>query len=225
MKKTEERANTYDTTNTPFSPQGWNANSPLAQASFYGTSTPKNSLSPSAVDGFSKFDDFLYPQELVNNSKIESPELFQNLQDLPVVVLGDENYGCDNIWPVANSVDWPYTTYTTQHSKHPHTIQTKPFIYQEDSLNQDDLKYTQVMPRDVENNNVVISEFLIDHQGNGGVLEDTGIKPHPMLSVDLMAAGTSNGHNISTPDVVNYVVQLEKEKSPNLDVVSLLLNR
>ncbi|XP_059053564.1 uncharacterized protein LOC131847890 [Achroia grisella] len=211
-RKTDTRANTFDTMNTPFSPQSWDVNSPLAQASFY-CSTPKESPSPKAVDSFT-FDDALFDYN--NENKMQFSEQFLDISSLPVVIGEEtsEKMG-EKSWPeVASTHDWP-TPYNTHYNKYTNT-QSMPFIHQEDSLNQEDLKYMAVIPREVERNDVVVSEYLLnDDQGKGGVLEETGSRNLPLgLSVDIPTALTSTGPNISTPDVLNYVQQLEEESCP-----------
>ncbi|XP_013194050.1 uncharacterized protein LOC106137702 [Amyelois transitella] len=212
INKTEERANTFDTTNTQFSPTGWEATSPLAYTSFYGTTTPHDSLSPTAVDGFSKFDEFLYAQEFTKPNPTE--QIF-NITDLPVVIdEGTEGCGVENIWPVTNNLAWPYTN-TPQYTKHTNTTHNMPFIPLEDSLNQDDLKFMPVMPREVENSKLVLSDYPSDHRFKGEDIQEIGVRTHPMgLSVDVAAARRSQGPNISTPDVVNCVVQMERQETP-----------
>ncbi|XP_026759785.1 uncharacterized protein LOC113518948 [Galleria mellonella] len=214
-RTTEIRANTIDTMNTPFSPQSWDVNSPLAQASFY-CSTPKESPSPKAIDSFS-FEDVL--SDYNNGSTMEFSEQFLDISSLPVVIGEEtsEKVG-DKSWSeVATTYDWP-STHNTHYTKYTN-IQNMPFIHQEDSLSQEDLKYMAVIPREVEINDVIVSEYLLnDDQNKGGVLEETGSKSYPLgLSVNIPAALTAVGPNISTPDVLNYVEQLEEESCPLKD--------
>ncbi|KAM3967070.1 chorion b-ZIP transcription factor isoform 1-T2 [Aphomia sociella] len=216
MKKLDTRANTNDTLYTPYSPQGWDVTSPLAQASFY-CSTPKDSPSPKAMDTLIFSDVF---QDHNNKNKIEFSEQFLDISSLPVV-LGEE--ASENVvgksWSeVTTPDDWSSTYHTTHYTKYTDT-QNMPFIHQDDSINQDDCKYMAVIPREVERNDVVISEYLLnDNQGKGAILEETGTKSLPLgLSVDIPAALTSAGPNISTPDVLNYVEQLEEETCSYID--------
>lgn len=217
IKKNEERANTYDTTNTPFSSTGWEATSPPAYTSFYGTTTPYDSLSPTAVDGFAKFDEFLNAREF---NKPDTSEQTFNISDLPVVIdEGVEGCGVENIWPVTNNFVWPYT-HTTPYTKLSNTTQNMPFIPLEDSLNQDDIKFMPVMPREVENSNLVLSEYSPERHFKGEDLQEIGGRSHSLgLSVDVTAARESQGPNISTPDVVNCVVQMERQDTLPLDQV------
>ncbi|CAK1579212.1 unnamed protein product, partial [Parnassius mnemosyne] len=210
---TEDRAHNTDTLHTPFSPQGWDvfdANSPSALASFYYPMS--NPVSPS-VDELGKYsNESLWPQQ---NDKVPFSEEFLDISNLPVVIggLASSKNADMKPWQITEPVGWltSDTDYTKVNTNlHP----TMPFI-EEDSL---DIKLVSVIPREVENNDVVISEYIInDHQDSKETekisMETMSIRRGRGLSIDV-AACTPNSPDdiISTPEVLNFVEQLEEEK-------------
>ncbi|CAH2040363.1 unnamed protein product, partial [Iphiclides podalirius] len=210
---TEDRTHNTDTPHTPFSPQGWDvsdANSPSAQASFYNAMS--NPLSPT-VDELEKFDNE-YLRPLQEKGRVPFPEQFLDISNLPVV-LGElaSGRGADvDPWQVPEPIDW--LTHDTEHTKTNTSLHTTmPFI-EEDSL---DMKLVSVIPREVESNDVVISEYILNDDQvarNMVGIPDFGTEKRSRgLSVDLAACAPSwPGDIISTPEVLSYVEQLEKEK-------------
>ncbi|XP_014361464.2 uncharacterized protein LOC106713238 isoform X1 [Papilio machaon] len=187
---TEDRAHNTDTLHTPFSPQGWDVfdvNS-SAQASFYKPAA--DPLSPSAdgsVDFYSKY------RPLEHENKIPFSEQFLDISSLPVVIEDLASRGAADMapWEVPAPIGWH--PHDTEHNKNNINIHnTMPFI-EEDSL---DMKMVSVIPREVESNDVVISEFILNDQ----------------LDVVEGPAWHNDDDIISTPEVLNYVEQLETEK-------------
>ncbi|KPJ00004.1 hypothetical protein RR46_03373 [Papilio xuthus] len=205
---TEDRAHNTDTLHTPFSPQGWDVfdvNS-SAQASFYKPTV--DPLSPSAdgsVDFYTKY------RPLEHENKIPFSEQFLDISSLPVVIEDLASRGAAGMapWEIPAPLGWH--PHDTEHNKNNTNIHnTLPFI-EEDSL---DMKMVSVIPREVESNNVVISEFILNEHrdevdGAAGPGRARG------LSVDVAArapAWPNDDDIISTPEVLNYVEQLETEK-------------
>lgn len=90
---------------------------------------------------------------------------------------------------------WQDYTYT-KHNPH----DTMPFIQQDDSM---DMKLVSVIPREVEGNDRVVSEYVIEPRLRAAAGRS--------LCVDVRAPAPPDV--ISTPDVLSFVEQLEKEKS------------
>ncbi|CAH2085647.1 unnamed protein product [Euphydryas editha] len=208
--KPEVRAHQTDTLYTQFSPQGWDvfdANSPTTNQI---SSCP---VSPS-VDGLADFNsNFFNTINITNDNKVPFQEQFVDINALPVVigdlasgVMADKNpqQAMDSVWQNVHDID-----YTKQLSN---THNTLPFIQQDDSL---DMKYVSVTPREVENNDVVISEYIIDKEPEFETKEFE-LLARPERRGGLLSVNTqiwpNNTDIISTPDVLSVVEQLEKEK-------------
>lgn len=209
-KKNEDRACNNDTLHTPLSPQGWDVfdvNSSY-QTGFYNTK-PVDPLSPS-IEGYTQFNQFFTHQQ---PDKVTFQEQFLDISKLPVV-LGDLTPGSvpENPWLGTKPTEVT-NTYDTNCNKM-YTHNTLPFIDQDDSF---DSKFISVTPREVEssNNNFIISEYIIhDDQTNKRDLQELGVqKQGSGLSVDVGAHPPAwPTDTISTPEVLSYVEQLEKEK-------------
>lgn len=218
---TEDRAHNTDTPHTPFSPQGWDvpdANSPTAQASFYNAMP--NPLSPT-VDELEKFNnDYLRP--LQENDRVPFPEQFLDISSLPVV-LGDLASGraADlEPWHIPDPVGWP--AHDMEHTKINTSIHTITPLIEEDSL---DMKMVSVIPREVEGNDVVVSEYILS-DSERRIPDRSFEKKSRGLSVDVAACAPSwPADVISTPEVLSYVEQLEKEKCPLPSLVRYNLHR
>ncbi|KAI8421031.1 hypothetical protein MSG28_008160 [Choristoneura fumiferana] len=195
-KLTEDRAYNTDTLPNQFSPQGWDgfdANSPAAQASFYNN-TPKDPLSP--VEGAVGFDTkFTYNLDLENERSLQMQEQFLDISSLPVVIGGLASADAGP-W-AAPAYGWAHTEYTKPITN---AYTTLPFIDHEDSL---DMKYMRsVTPREVESG--VVSEFVVEPRRRPPALD---VAARPALAHALIP---------STPEVLSYVEQLEQEKYPLL---------
>ncbi|CAK1543925.1 unnamed protein product [Leptosia nina] len=203
---TDTRAHNTDTQHTPFSPQGWDAfdaNSPIAQASSYNPTPPSYPVSPNAMATFNT--DFFGPT-VIDEDQIPFQEQFLDIDKLPVVIgeLASETTADANPWQTTTDPIWHNTyDYIKPHSTLHNTM---PFIDQEDSL---DMKLMSVIPREVERNDVVISEYILNE-----VQDSMAAEPRaPPLSVDVAARVNAwPGDVISTPEVLTYVEQLEKQK-------------
>lgn len=156
-----------------------------------------------------------------NNTQFK--ETFLDISKLPVVI-GDLASGMvtdANPWQVQDPVELTNTHDSQYYHMYTNPPQnTAPFIDTEDSL---DLKFGSVIPREVESNNVVISEFIINEEQNLMGMMEAPAMPRRVegLSVDVSARAPSWLYDtISTPEVLSYVEQLEKEKSSEL-LVSL----
>lgn len=220
LKKAEERAYTNDNTHTTFSPQGWEGfdnNSPYTQAGFYNT-TPVDPLSPT-LEGVTFSDNKFFGLQETEN-QVQFQEQFLDISTLPVVIgdLMSEQGRDPRPWPAAAQPEWSNaqdTLYTKHYTTTTPNTTTMPFIDQEDSL---DSKYVSVMPREVENNDVVISDYIVKdiEMSPKGVIHDTEIQNRVRgLSVDVGARNADWPNDIiSTPEVLSYVEQLEKGESP-----------
>ncbi|KAJ0177698.1 hypothetical protein K1T71_006571 [Dendrolimus kikuchii] len=209
----EDRALNMDNTYTSFSPQGWDAfdaNSPYAHTGFYNNNTRMDPLSPT-IDGFGPFENSLLTTQDEEPSNIQYQEQFLDLGSLPIVIGGltSEKVAEASQWLTSEPTQHWASTHDTDYTYNK-TQNEVPFIYQEDSL---DSKCISVTPREVETNNVVISEYVIStDRGREGLLQETGMAGRGGLSVDVARAPLWPSHSISTPEVLNYVEQLEKEK-------------
>ncbi|XP_072929298.1 uncharacterized protein [Epargyreus clarus] len=220
QKNTETRAHDTNTLHTPISPHGWDvldANSPTTQAGMYN-SMSSYPVSPN-VDTMPKFrTDTFDPMELINSeNKVPFQEQFLDInsdwiRNLPVVIgdLASEKTIDMNPWQLPESVGWQL--HDTDYTKTNTTIHnTMPFIHQDDSLD----KFVSVIPREVERNDVVVSEYIINtDQGLGGDQTDsTSDRRVGALSVNVPTRDQGwFADVISTPEVLSYVEQLEKEK-------------
>ncbi|XP_045496252.1 uncharacterized protein LOC123694744 [Colias croceus] len=214
-KTTQTRAHNTDTLHTQFSPQGWDvfdANSPITQAGLYNPTPPSYPVSPNA-DGLAAFNTDLFgPVGFVGEDKVVPfQEQFLDIDKLPVVIgeLASETVADANPWQTTSETVW-HTTHDTSYTK-PHTNihNTMPFIDQEDSL---DMKFMSVIPREVERNDVVISEYVINDVQEMAGGRGAGRRAAP-LAVDV-ARQPWPADVISTPEVLTFVEQLEKEKCP-----------
>lgn len=146
-----------------------------------------------------------------NNGQFK--ETFLDFSSLPVVIEGltSEKVTDTSSWQVADPVELT-NTHDTQYYHHMYTNTahtTAPFIDAEDSL---DLKFGSIIPREVESNDVVISEFIINEDQDLMGLMHGNTKTEG-LKVDVSArAPVWPNDIISTPEVLSYVEQLEKEK-------------
>ncbi|XP_068623143.1 uncharacterized protein [Battus philenor] len=210
-KYIEDRAHNTDTLHTPFSPQGWDAfdaNSPSVQASFYNHL--QDPLSP-AVDEVEKLrNEYLGPLGYVAQDQVPFPEQFLDISTLPVVIedLASDKAADMEPWDVPAPIGW--LTHDTEHTRN-NLHNTLPCI-EEDSL---DAKLVSVIPREVESNDVVISEFILNDNRTVGETPGIGSRvDNRGLSLDVAACAPvwSGAHIISTPEVLSYVEQLEKEK-------------
>lgn len=158
--------------------------------------------------------DVFYNSNAINEVNIPFQEQFLDISTLPLTIgdLAPDSVAETNPWQAAeftwqNTDDLDYTKPTSN-------IHTMPFIDQEDSL---DTKFISVIPREVESNDVVISEYIINEtpetkpaaahnytvqeRRSGGLSLDVARYPHNW-----------QGEVISTPEVLSFVEQLEKEK-------------
>lgn len=214
--KTTDRAYTIDTPNNQFSPQGWDAfdtNSTYALAGFYNTTPPVDPLSPN-VEAFTFDNKFVGFPEMDKENKTQFQERFLDISSLPVVIeeLVSERVPEAGAWPATEQVAWTNTLNTKTYNSH-----TMPFIDEEDNP---DMKYGSVIPREVENNEVVISEYVVRDYGDSKGEYEPGVQRRTgKLTVDV-AARSLNWPNdvISTPEVLSYVEQLEKEKCSHIMV-------
>lgn len=215
-KKTEKRALTIDTPQTQFSPQDWDTFdriSPHTQTGFYN-STPVESLSPN-IEGFPEFDNnYLGFPDLQKESKIQFQERFIDISSLPVVIgeMPPERHPEAHPWPMGPHTGWTNTHETDYTQSYTNTHNIMPFIDQEDSL---DLKLVSVIPREVENNDVIVSEYIVKNNDvSKGVLQDSDLdRRKGGLSVDVSAqAPYWPNESVSTPEILSFVEQLEKEK-------------
>ncbi|OWR55202.1 chorion b-ZIP transcription factor [Danaus plexippus plexippus] len=216
-QKITEKARAYhtDTQHTPFSPQGWDvsdANSPSASTHNQTQSYPVSPTDEGMATGFNT--DVFYNSNAINEVNIPFQEQFLDISTLPLTIgdLAPDSVAETNPWQAAeftwqNTDDLDYTKPTSN-------IHTMPFIDQEDSL---DTKFISVIPREVESNDVVISEYIINEtpetkpaaahnytvqeRRSGGLSLDVARYPHNW-----------QGEVISTPEVLSFVEQLEKEK-------------
>ncbi|XP_022123086.2 uncharacterized protein LOC110998653 [Pieris rapae] len=200
-KTTDTRAHTTDTQHTQFPPLVWDvidSNSPIAQSSSFNPTPPSFPDSP-VGNGMAAFNtDFFGSPTFMNEERLTFQEQFLDIDKLPVVIgdLASETMADSNPWLSTEPV-W----HNTYDYMKPHTdIHTMPFIDQEDSL---DMKMMSVIPREVEND-VVISEYILSEA-----------PPRPSLALDVAARPWTNDV-ISTPEVLTYVEQLEKEKVPSV---------
>ncbi|CAH1635587.1 unnamed protein product [Spodoptera littoralis] len=217
-KNTEERALKIDTPYTQFSPQGWenlDVNSQFPQAGLYNNISPHEPLSPN--EKFPQYDANMptFPEWDKDTNNVQFKETFLDISRLPVVIgdLPSETVADTNPWQVRDPVELTNThdtQYYHMYTNPPHN--TAPFIDAEDSL---DLKFGSVIPREVESNNVVISEFIINEDQDlmGAMQEPAMPRRVEGLSVDVSARAPAWPFDtISTPEVLSYVEQLEKEK-------------
>lgn len=161
------------------------------------------------------------------DNNMQFKETFLDISSLPVVI------GDSTSEKVTDTIPWqvqdPVELTNTHDSQYQHmytytTHDTAPFIDGEDSI---DLKFGNVIPREVESNDVVISElFFNDQQDLLGVMQDSVMQRQTEgLSVDVSArVPTWPTDIISTPEVLSYVEQLEKEKCSQY-LVSAIGNR
>lgn len=228
-KQTDEKALKIDTPYTTFSPQGWtldvNSQHPQA-AGLYNNISSHEPLSPN--DKFLQYDTNM--STFSEWDDVQFKETFLDISKLPVVIgdLSSEMVADTTPWQVqdpvdlANTQDSQYYHMNTQ----PATQVTAPFIDAEDSY--DDLKFGSVIPREVESNNVVVSEFIINQEERVMETMEASAMPRKVvgLSVDVSARAPAWPYDtISTPEVLSYVEQLEKEKGSQLLVSNIYRGR
>ncbi|CAG9579900.1 unnamed protein product [Danaus chrysippus] len=211
-----EKARAYhtDTQHTPSSPQGWDvpdANSPSASIHNQTLSYP---VSPEEGIAAGFNTDVSYNTN-ATNQVIPFQEQFLDISTLSMTIddLAPASVAETNSWETTD-FDWQNTD-DLDYTKPTSNTHIMPFIDQEDSL---DAKYISVIPREVESNDVVISDYIINEKTetkpstahNDNIHHD---KRSGGLSLDV-ARYTQNwqGEVISTPEVLSYVEQLEKEK-------------
>lgn len=143
--------------------------------------------------------------------KTHYQEQFLDISSLPVVIdqFVSERVPEAGPWrPASEQVGWADTNYTKTYNTH-----TMPLIDQEENTG---YKFASVIPREVENNDGVISEFVVkDYE----VMKEVpaGVTRRTQgLSVDVATRSMWPNDVISTPEVLSYVEQLEKEKCTTL---------
>lgn len=206
-KETEKRACSFDTPHTSFCLQGWDVqddNSPYGQAGFY-SNTSMDTMSP-AFDGFALNNDLGPIPEEAN--EVQFPEQFLDISSLPVVIGGLTSAAAlDDSWAYPEPVNWT-NTFNTDNTINTDTQKTLP-LTEDDSC---DAKIISFLPSEVENCDVFLPK-LID-QCDDAVLQKEGMhKCERGLSIDVGIRTPSwPADAISTPEVLSYVEQLEKEK-------------
>ena len=191
LKVSEERAHKTDTLNTQFSPQGWelfDANSPPAPIAHACPAPVTDGLNNTYIDYFSIQS---------KNNSIPFQEQFVDINELPVVIGDLASEHIDMNPPTDTWQDYAYT----KHNIH----DTMPFIQQDDSMDMK-LNMVSVIPREVEGNDRLISEYVIDPG-----FKSPAAGGRRGLCVDVHAPALPD--IISTPDVLSFVEQLEREKT------------
>lgn len=152
------------------------------------------------MDGFNNsYIDYFNNTHLKN--KIPFQEQFVDINDLPVVI---SDLASENVDINMSMEPWEEYGYTKQNIHN-----TMPFIHQDDSM---DKKLVSVIPREVERNDMIISEYIIDDGFKApGTAAAAPARRGGGLSVDVHAPALPDA--ISTPDVLSFVEQLEREKS------------
>lgn len=216
LKVTKERAHNNDTLHTPFSPQDWETFGPSspAQASMYCI-TPHDPLSP-ATDDFVQLDKLL-PTFANNTYKEKYQEPTLDFNNMPVVFgdLESEKMADVNTVQVMDMAGWslPHSDYNKHYTN---TQNIMPF-FEEDTT---DSRLVTVTPGEVENDFTVSRFILGNERGEGAAMAEAEKRHGLSVSIPARVAGWA-GDVISTPDIVTYVDQLEKEKCPLLDTVSI----
>lgn len=206
-KETEKRACSFDTPHTSFCLQGWDVqddNSPYGQAGFY-SNTSMDTMSP-AFNGFALNNDLGPIPEEAN--EVQFPEQFLDISSLPVVIGGLTSAAAlDDSWAYPEPVNWT-DTFNTDNTINTATQKTLP-LTEDDSC---DAKIISFLPSEVENCDVFLPK-LID-QCDDALLQKEGMhKCERGLSIDVGIRTPSwPADAISTPEVLSYVEQLEKEK-------------
>lgn len=179
-------------------------------------------MSPS-VDGLADFNsNFFNNVNRIGDNKVPFQEQFVDINTLPVVicdlaseVVTDTNpwQATDTVWQNVHDIDY------TKQISHTHNTMPMPFIHQDDSL---DMKFVSVTPREVENNDVVVSECIIDKEEETKEFE---LLARPERRGGLLSVNTQIWQNnidiLNTPDVLSVVEQLEKEKCLSPSSVSI----
>ncbi|KAL0881547.1 hypothetical protein ABMA27_001384 [Loxostege sticticalis] len=215
LKVTKERAHNNDTLHTPFSPQDWETFGPSspAQASMYCI-TPHDPLSP-ATDDFVQLDKLL-PTFANNTYKEKYQEPTLDFNNMPVVFgdLESEKMADVNTVQVMDMAGWslPHSDYNKHYTN---TQNIMPF-FEEDTT---DSRLVTVTPGEVENDFTVSRFILGNERGEGAAMAEAEKRHGLSVSIPARVAGWA-GDVISTPDIVTYVDQLEKEKCPLLDTTS-----
>ncbi|XP_049870672.1 uncharacterized protein LOC126370067 [Pectinophora gossypiella] len=214
LKQREESSHNTDTLHTTFSPQGWDVldvNSPV-QAGYYNT-TPNDPLSPT-MSGLPTFDSkFSFKTDEEDTKNLQYKEQMWDIPNLPVVLgdLASEEMADFNPNPITGEVGFYNHTFELHDTEYTPAMNTQKMLLmdEEDSV---DLKLNAVIPSEVENNNIVVTECII---GDKGVLERR--RPDRRgagLTLEVPPAAPWAAGTISTPEVLSYVEQLEKEKGP-----------
>uniref|UniRef100_A0A1E1WSL3 Uncharacterized protein n=1 Tax=Pectinophora gossypiella TaxID=13191 RepID=A0A1E1WSL3_PECGO len=214
LKQREESSHNTDTLHTTFSPQGWDGldvNSPV-QAGYYNT-TPNDPLSPT-MSGLPTFDSkFSFNTDEEDTKNLQYKEQMWDIPNLPVVLgdLASEEMADFNPNPITGEVGFYNHTFELHDTEYTPAMNTQKMLLmdEEDSV---DLKLNAVIPSEVENNNIVVTECII---GDKGVLERR--RPDRRgagLTLEVPPAAPWAAGTISTPEVLSYVEQLEKEKGP-----------
>lgn len=183
------------------------------------------SLSPN-VEGFPEFsNNYLGLQDLQKESKIQFQERFVDISSLPIVIgeMPPERNPEAHPWPMGPHAGWTNTYETDYTQSYTNTHNIMPFIDQEDSL---DLKLVSVIPRELENNDVIVSEYIVkNNEVIKGVQQDSDLhRRNGGLSVDVSAQAPNwPNENVNTPEILSFVEQLEKEKYSQI-MVSIVPN-
>lgn len=166
------------------------------------------------ADEFVNIDALLAQQEASGSNQEQSLDF----NKMPVVFgdLESEKMADVNTVQVMDTVGWD--TLTDYNKHYTNTPNTMPFIDLEDSL---DSKFVSVIPGEVEND-LTVNRFILGTEQN----QEMGLpaaEKRPGLTVNVAARPPNwgDGNDISTPDIVTYVEQLEEEKYPLLDAVSI----
>ncbi|CAG9787330.1 unnamed protein product [Diatraea saccharalis] len=216
-KVIEERAHNNDILHTPFSPQGWetiDAKSPEASTGMY-CSTPNDPLSP-IMDEFGQYTKPLTPQVLADTNTLQFQEEFLDFNNMPVVFGDLVSEKPVDMNPVQNAglVGWDHTH--NMNTQFTNTQDTLPF--------EEDSKFVSVIPRELESNDVIITEVIFGPNmgmSKGQEVGTTRGEQRQGLTVNIPARGTGwPADLISTPDVVNCVEQLEKDNPPLLPLLT-----
>lgn len=160
---------------------------------------------------------FPYP-DLGDDRKIS--EKFLDISSLPVVIgdMASENISnIDQLFSANQQQSWAHLQ---EENTHMHTHSSRmPFIDQEDSLGGDTKCITwsgDILTNEAANNDIVISEYIINPNSPYEVeivpSPEENKQPHSLMLELSSNESTYLNDIITTPDVLSYVEQLEKEK-------------
>lgn len=180
--------------------------------------TPHDPLSPLPMaDEFMQIDKLLAHETTGFNQ-----EQSLDFNKMPVVFadLGLEKAADVNTVQVMGTSGWETLSDYNKHYTNTQNTMPMPFIDLEDSL---DSKFVSVTPGEVEND-LTVRRFILgaDRSQEAGV---PALEKKTGLTVNVQARAPNWSNDISTPDIVTYVEQLETEKCPLLDTVSMLWNK